>query len=200
VGMTTELIPYRDAEIAVQGEFVAVRQMAEAIGLDWNGQRQLIERSPWSEGWTCVLHVRLPGEDRARDHYFLHRRRVSMWVANISTGHIKNETVRTTVIQWQNEIADVLADYYEGKLKSVTQHPKLGSTGYDRRKLGSIVQMVEGLCPEAQVLVLTRAMEPTVPPVEAYEPDERELLLQELGPVQPEPTGDEFRDPGWPKD
>lgn len=115
-------------QIYSQGEFVAVRQMAGAMGLDWNGQRQLIERSPWSGTWTCKSHVQLPGDTQAREHYFLHRRRVPMWVANISTGHIKDETVKATVIQWQNEIADVLADYYEGKLgKAQTSKPALFS-------------------------------------------------------------------------
>lgn len=109
------VIDYRGTAIPVQDEYVAVSRMAEAMGLDWSGQRQLIARSPWSTGWTGIIPVRLPGDDRSREHFMLHRRRVPMWVANIDTGHIRDETVRATVIRWQQEIADVLADYYEGK-------------------------------------------------------------------------------------
>lgn len=123
--MTTEVatIDYRGTAIHVQGEFVAVRQMADAMGLDWSAQRRLILNNPWSEGCTVVSTTQLPGDTQAREHFFLHRRRVPMWVANISTGHIQDGAVKATVIRWQNEIADVLADYYEGKPK-VSRAPR----------------------------------------------------------------------------
>lgn len=123
--MSAELatINYKGTDIYVQGEYVAVRQMAEAMGLDWEGQRQLIERNHWSEGHTFKAQVCLPGAQQAYNILFMHRRRVPMWVANISTGHIQDEKVKQTVIRWQNEIADVLADYYEGKLKPVALPP-----------------------------------------------------------------------------
>jgi hypothetical protein len=115
-----ETIRYKSVDIYAQGEYVAVRGVAQAMGLDWSAQRRLIESNPWSEGYVVVSTTQLPGDTQARQHFFLHRCCVPMWIANISTGHIADEHTKSVVIRWQKEIAQVLADYYEGKLKVKT--------------------------------------------------------------------------------
>lgn len=124
--MTSEVatIDYRGTSIYAQDEYVAVRQMAEAMGLNANAQRELILRCSWSTGWTRVIRVQVPGDNQTREHFFLHRRRVPMWVAKISEDRIADETVKATVIRWQSEIADVLANHYEGKPAAKAKTPR----------------------------------------------------------------------------
>ncbi|MFI0354275.1 RhuM family protein [Actinomadura sp. 9N407] len=94
-----------------RGSWVFVGQISALMGIDPNAQRQAIERKHWSEGMTCQIHAMLPGQPRAYPNFALHERRLPMWIATISTGHIKDISVRTEVEAWQSEFADALYDY-----------------------------------------------------------------------------------------
>jgi hypothetical protein len=94
-----------------RGSWVFPGQISTLIGIDANAQRQAIKRKHWSDGMTCETHVMLPGQPRAYPNFALHERRLPMWIATISTGHIKDAAVRAEIEAWQSEFADVLYDY-----------------------------------------------------------------------------------------
>lgn len=113
----TELatIDFRHTGISVltdeKGSWVFPGQLCRNMGIDPNGQKQGIERSHWSEGWTCVTNVQLPGDAQARPQFALHERRFAMWMATITSSRIKDPAARTMVEQYQTNAADVLADW-----------------------------------------------------------------------------------------
>lgn len=111
--MSTEvaILQVNNTEVYAQGDYLFPQAMAEAMGLDWNAQRQRIERSSWSEGWTCTAHVQVPGDTQARSRFAMHQRYVPMWIAGIDTRHM-NPDVKPVVEAWQREIAEVLAEHY----------------------------------------------------------------------------------------
>ena len=94
-----------------RGYWIFPGQLCRFMGIDANNQRKRTERNHWSEGWTAIVAVRLPGDDRSREHVILHQRRLPMWLGSIVTTRIKDETVRAQVEAHQTEFADALADY-----------------------------------------------------------------------------------------
>lgn len=98
-----------------QGTWVFPGQISASMGINAEAQRQNIERQPWSEGWTSVTQVQLPGDAQARPHFALHERRLPMWIATITASRIQDPAVREQVEYWQNHFADVLYEYlYNG--------------------------------------------------------------------------------------
>ncbi|WP_067459297.1 phage antirepressor N-terminal domain-containing protein [Actinomadura macra] len=88
-----------------------LHRLTTPIGLDPNGQKQRIERSPWSQGRACVMHVQLPGDDRVREHFVISYRIIPTWIVTIDSSRIKDDAARDRIVRWQCELADALADY-----------------------------------------------------------------------------------------
>lgn len=114
------VLAVNNTDVYAQGEYLFPQMMAEEMGLDWNAQRQRIERSPWSEGQTCVTHVQVPGETQSHARFAMHQKIVPMWVASIDVSRVR-EAVRPVVEAWQKEIAEVLAEHYYPTKKSKHQ-------------------------------------------------------------------------------
>jgi phage antirepressor YoqD-like protein len=93
------------------GNWAVLGQLCANLTLDPNGQRQAIERKAWSTGRTCVTHVRLQGDDRARQHFLIHERIVPMWLANITSSRIDDPAIRANIEMAQVELADALHEY-----------------------------------------------------------------------------------------
>lgn len=94
-----------------RGHWVFPGQLSAFMGVDGNNQRKRIMRNHWSEGWAATMAVRLPDDDRTREHFTLHQRRLATWLGSITTSNIKNQAVRVEVERHQTEFADALADY-----------------------------------------------------------------------------------------
>ena len=97
------------------GNWAVLGQLCQNLTLDPNGQHQTIERKAWSKGRTCVTHVHLPGDDRARQHFLIHERIVPMWLANITTSRIEDPAIRATIELAQVELADALHAYVSSR-------------------------------------------------------------------------------------
>lgn len=93
------------------GEGISVNAVSKHLGVHVQGQQQSIERRPWSEGYTCVMHVQLPGDTQRRQVFLLDADRFAMWMATIDTSRLKNEDAKQRIIVWQNEAADALNSY-----------------------------------------------------------------------------------------
>ncbi|GIH23022.1 hypothetical protein Aph01nite_13320 [Acrocarpospora phusangensis] len=88
-----------------------LRRLTVPVGLDPDGQRNLIKRSAWSKGRTDNMYVQLPGDTQVREHFVISHRIVPMWIANIETGRMANQSTRERIERWQVEFADALYDY-----------------------------------------------------------------------------------------
>jgi phage antirepressor YoqD-like protein len=94
-----------------QGSWAVLAQLSQNLSLNPNGQRQMVERKSWSQGKTCVLHVMLPGQARPYPQYLIHERIVPMWLANVTSTRIADDTKREKIEQAQVELADALYAY-----------------------------------------------------------------------------------------
>jgi hypothetical protein len=94
-----------------RGHWVFPSQLCGFMGIDGNAQRNRIERKHWSEGWTSMTNVQLPGDKQSREYFVLHQRRLATWLGSIDTSRIKDQATRAEVEQHQTEFADALADY-----------------------------------------------------------------------------------------
>ncbi|WP_416477066.1 phage antirepressor N-terminal domain-containing protein [Streptomyces sp. LKA04] len=94
-----------------RGHWVFPGQLCNFMGIDGNAQRNRIERKHWSQGWTSMTNVQLPGDVQTREHFLLHQRRLATWLGSIDTARIKDPGTRSEVEQHQTEFADALADY-----------------------------------------------------------------------------------------
>lgn len=95
----------------VQGAWVSINSLCEAMGVDTQAQQRMIARKPWSKGWTAIMAVQVPGDIQSRPHLFIHEKRVPMWLANIDTSRLRDPIVRARVESAQIEFADVLAEW-----------------------------------------------------------------------------------------
>lgn len=93
------------------GNWAALGQLCRILTLDAEAQRQALARKSWSHGRTCITQVRLPGDDRPRQHYLVHERIVPMWLANITSSRITDPEIRASIELAQVELADALHEY-----------------------------------------------------------------------------------------
>jgi hypothetical protein len=108
-------LPFHAVDIPVlvdeRGNWPSVTALSNAMGVDPEGQRQAVTRKHWAAGWTCKTQVQMPGDTQRREHFFIHEKRVPMWLANIDTTRLKDDEVRARVEAAQVEFADVLAEW-----------------------------------------------------------------------------------------
>lgn len=94
-----------------RGRWVHVHRLSTGMGVDAEAQRMSILRNAWSEGWTFVTKVQVPGDNQRRSHFWLHEKRVPMWLATVTASRIADENTRRRIEQTQREFADVLAEW-----------------------------------------------------------------------------------------
>lgn len=94
-----------------RGHWVFPGQLCAFMGVSGEAQRKSIKQKHWSQGWTSVTEVQVPGDRQVREHFLLHQRRLPTWLGSITTSRIKDSAVRERVEQHQTEFADALADY-----------------------------------------------------------------------------------------
>lgn len=106
---------------------IALKPIVEGMRLDWEGQRQKIERHPVLATCTSVIKVQLPGDTQEREHTFLSLNRLNFWLATIPPGRIKDDAVRAAVITYQTELADVAFNHFFGRAFERQPEPVVGS-------------------------------------------------------------------------
>ncbi|KQT53799.1 MULTISPECIES: phage antirepressor N-terminal domain-containing protein [unclassified Aureimonas] len=96
------------------GTFVALKPIVKAMGLDWNAQRQRLNRDPILSEGTCVMHVPF-GCGGAQETTCLKLELVNGWLFTIDSSRIKDETVKAKVLVYQRECYGVLFEnFYRG--------------------------------------------------------------------------------------
>jgi hypothetical protein len=100
------------------GTFLALKPMVEAMGMNWQGQHDRVNRDPvLSQG---IRVMRIPfGRGGAQDTLCIKLELVNGWLFGIDSARIKDEAVREKVILYQRECYQVLHDHFTGKRKPV---------------------------------------------------------------------------------
>ena len=104
-------IPFHDTTIytTADGTYVALRPVCEALGLDFSGQLQRLQR----QSWAVVGMTPTTGSDgKTYEMTVIDRRTFTMWLATIDTSRVKNERTRDLVRIYQCEAADALDQYF----------------------------------------------------------------------------------------
>lgn len=89
---------------------VAMKPIAESIGLDWHAQRQRIKRHPvLSEGAVIIT---APSNGGLQEMMILPLSMLNGWLFGVDTSRVKPE-IRDNLIMYQRECFDVLAAYWQ---------------------------------------------------------------------------------------
>jgi hypothetical protein len=92
--------------------FVALKPIVDALGLDWEGQRQRIHRDPILSEATFITKV--PSAKGSQDTLCLVLDYLNGWLFKINSGRIKNEELREKVQAFQRECYRVLNRHFCG--------------------------------------------------------------------------------------
>jgi len=167
------------------GHWVFPGQLCAFMGIDGNAQRNRIERKHWSEGWTSMTNVQLPGDTQSREHFVLHQRRLATWLGSIDTSRIKNPAIRARVEDHQTEFADALADYLT---KGIAINPRAVPSASD--ELDVIEGMVRAIRADRQrITAIEQAHAVTAAKVAAIEGRHDEFTALGYAKLNDFPTG-----------
>lgn len=76
---------------------VALRPVCEALGLDFSGQQQRLQRQSWAV--VCMTHTHTTGADgKTYEMMLIDRRTFTMWLATIDTGRLDLSLVGPVVV------------------------------------------------------------------------------------------------------
>ena len=89
--------------------YAALKPICENIGVDFNGQKQRLERTPWAT--MCVMHT-VAADGKHRDMTAVSRKTLTMWLATIDTSRLSDEQTRHNVTVYQQEAAEALDKYF----------------------------------------------------------------------------------------
>lgn len=89
--------------------YAALKPICEDIGIDFNGQKQRLERTPWAT--MCVMHT-VAADGKHRDMTAVSRKTLTMWLATIDTNRLSDEQARHNVTVYQKEAAEALDQYF----------------------------------------------------------------------------------------
>lgn len=89
--------------------YTALKPICENIGIDFNGQKQRLERTPWAT--MCVMHT-VAADGKNRDMTAISRKTLIMWLATIDTNRLSDEQARKNVTVYQQEAAEALDKYF----------------------------------------------------------------------------------------
>ncbi len=91
---------------------VAMRPICEAIGLDWDGQRQRINRHPVLSTCAVVITAQMPGDDQHRELVCLPLDYLNGWLFGVDASRVRPE-IRERLVQYQRECFAALAAYWQ---------------------------------------------------------------------------------------
>lgn len=116
--MTGELIPinFKEDVLGIVEDsgnyFVAMKPICEALGLDWEAQRQLINRDPILESTACIRQA--TGRDgKEREMVCLPLHYLNGWLFKLDANRYEGER-QAKIIRYQLECYQILHDHFFG--------------------------------------------------------------------------------------
>lgn len=120
---------------------VAMRPICDAIGLDWEGQRQRISRHPVLKTCACMIKAQVSGERQRRNLLTLPLNKLNGWLFGIDASRVK-PAIRDKLVEYQAECFEVLSDYWQ---KGQAVNPRTTTTIEERRPLNRAVRTLANL-------------------------------------------------------
>lgn len=93
---------------------IALKPICENIGVDWEAQRQKINRHPVLKQVACMIKATCPGTDGKNysvDMLMLPLKYLNGWLFLIDSNRVKEE-IKPRVIEYQEECFEVLANHF----------------------------------------------------------------------------------------
>ncbi len=112
-------VPFAGGELlAVRGAtpretLIAMKPIATRLSLDWRSQLRRLSAHPTIGTRIVGLTMQVGGQ--AREVSALPLSLLPLWLATISTGRIRDKTVRDLIVRFQTEAADVLYAHFFGR-------------------------------------------------------------------------------------
>lgn len=137
----------------IEGEYIALKPLCEAIGIDYSGQRSKLSGSEWA---TMGVTPTVASDGKTREMVTLHKDSVPMWLATIPVSRLKNEGAKTTLIAYQKEAAKALNDYF-------TKGVAINERVYDYKAQAEVLMILKDALPADRValkaeIITARAM------------------------------------------
>jgi len=89
---------------------VAMKPIAEHLGLDWNGQLQRIKRNPTLKRSMCIIHIDTT-DCGDREATALPLEFLNGWLMGVSVNQVKPE-IKDRLMEYQDECYQALHDYF----------------------------------------------------------------------------------------
>ena len=160
-------IPFHDTTIytTVDGTYVALRPVCEALGLDVHSQRHRLQRQSWA---VEVIMTSTGADGKAYEMTFIDRRTFTMWLATIDTGRLKNERTRELVRIYQCEAADALDQYFH---EGIAVNPRAVGAPYDVETQARVLDILKNVISkdylEAKARIVAARVMGDTPEIEA---------------------------------
>ena len=95
----------RDCEL-----YVAMKPICERMGLNWDAQRQLIQRDPVLSSTACMIHA-VGGDGKSREMTCLPLNKLNGWLFKLDVSRYEGEQ-RELLIRYQSECYDALHQHF----------------------------------------------------------------------------------------
>lgn len=160
------LVPFEDRQIMTvrnnDGIHVVMKPIVEALGLNWEAQRQRIQRHPVISKGACITQV--PSAGGMQEAMSLHLEHFHGWLVSLNPDRVKDEEKRAVIITYQERAFRVIFEHFHGRmgkrlnLQSVTSRVSLQNQTLrlaqklqvtrNRVERQMMHEMLEGMCTE----------------------------------------------------
>jgi hypothetical protein len=100
--------------------YVAIKPICESLGIDWEAQRQKINRHPILKEGACM--IKAPSNGGIQEMLMLPIRMLNGWLFGIDSSRVKAEA-KEAVLKYQRECFDVLANHFMPKRNALVDLP-----------------------------------------------------------------------------
>lgn len=152
----TNLIPVAGTPglVNVEGEYIALKPLCEAIGIEFSSQRKKLQDSEWA---VMAVTATTGSDGKTYQMVTVHKDSIPMWLATIPVSRLKNEDAKKILIAYQKEAAKALRDYFTTGIAVNT------NIITDYKAQMEIIALAKGILPEDRLasraeLVIARAM------------------------------------------
>lgn len=112
----TALVPFHGHQLLTlkDGDTlrVAMKPICEAIGLDWKGQYNRIQRHPVLSTCMVIMTIQVPGDVQGRETVTLPLDYLNGWLFGVDARRVREE-IRDRLIDYQRECFAALAAYWQ---------------------------------------------------------------------------------------
>lgn len=106
-----------------------MKPIVEGMGLDWDTQKKKIGSHHLLSSCKVNSTFQMIGDDQEREHIMLPLNRVPMWLITIQPNKVPDPATRARVVEFQEQVPDVLFNHFFGKAIAAGEHLNAQQTG-----------------------------------------------------------------------